>query len=88
MKPRRASFVVVFGEGAQRWSMPDPAHHMVDEAQWRVRYADAKPGDALILADTASALAYLIYTCPTTKLACRKLAEMRAAVRELKLPIE
>ena len=87
---RRASFVVVFGEGAERWSFPDPGHPIVDRAQHLTRYG--KPFEAgrteeekaaLVLADTVSAIAYLIHTCPTTKLACEKLAAMRAAVRKL-----
>ena len=87
---RRASFVVVFGEGTERWSFPDPCHPIVDRAQHLTRYG--KPFEAgrteeekaaLVLADTVSAIAYLIHTCPTTKLACEKLAAMRAAVRKL-----
>ena len=83
---RRASFVVVFGDGTQRWSMPDPGHPIVARAQRRVRYGkplEEASSDALVLADTASVLAYLIHVCPTTKLACEKLAAMRAAVRKL-----
>ncbi len=87
---RRASFVIVFGEGDERWSMPDPGHPIVGNANWRARYhkhidepRTQLDTDALVLADTVSALAYLIHTCPTTKLACEKLAAMRAAVRKL-----
>jgi hypothetical protein len=83
---RRESFLVTFGEGEQRWSFPDPAHPIVDMAQWRTRYGqplERASSDALVLADTVSALHYLIHVCPTTKLACEKLAAMRAAVREL-----
>jgi hypothetical protein len=35
---RRASFVVVFGEGEKRWSMADPGHPTVDAAQHETRY--------------------------------------------------
>ena len=80
---RRASFVIVFGEGDERWSMPDPSHPVVDEAHHRTRYGTPTESDGLVLADTVSALDYLIHTCPTTKLACEKLAAMRAAVRKL-----
>ena len=80
---RRASFVVVFGNGDQRWSMPDPSHQVVDEAHHRARYGIPSKSDILVLADNVSALYYLIHTCPTTKLACEKLAVMRAAVRKL-----
>jgi hypothetical protein len=83
---RRASFQVVFGDGVHRWSMPDPSHPVVKSAQRCVRYGDTPNkhnSDALVLADVASAIDYLVHTCPTTKLACEKLAAMRAAVREL-----
>ena len=92
---RRASFQIVFGEGTERWSFPDPWHPLVEQAQHRVRYGaphgrDVAPtnGDALVLADTVSALYYLIHTCPSTKLACEKLAKVRAAVRKLGSPDE
>ena len=55
-------------------------------AQHHVRYS--KPlGEAdthaLVLASIVSDMAYLVHACPTTKLACEKLAAMRAAVRKL-----
>lgn len=84
---RRASYHVVFGKDAERWQMPDPAHPIVDMAQWRTRYGTPSASDGLVLADTVSVLHYLIHVCPTTTLACAKLAEMRAAVRKLG-PIE
>jgi hypothetical protein len=37
----------------------------------------------MTLASVASDMAYLVHDCPTTKLACEKLAALRAAVREL-----
>lgn len=83
---RRASFVVIFGDGDQRWSFPDPGHPVVSDAGWRTRYGrplEEVNRDALVLADTVSALHYLVHVCPTTKLACEKLAAMRAAVRKL-----
>ena len=80
---RRASFVIVFGEGDRRWSMPDPGHPIVDRAQRETRYGSPTKSDGLVLADTVSALHYLIHTCPSTKLACEKLAAMRAAARKL-----
>jgi hypothetical protein len=83
---RRASFVIVFGEGDERWSFPDPGHDIVQQAQHRVRYGQPLEQcntDALVLGDTVSALAYLLYDCPTTKLAQEKLAAMRRAIREL-----
>ena len=83
---RRGSFRVFMGTGAGQWSLSDPAHPIVSRAQRHVRYS--KPlGEAdthaMVLASVASDMAYLIHTCPTTKLACEKLAAIRAAVRKL-----
>lgn len=86
---RRASFVIVFGEGAERWSFPDPGHPIVDRALYGLRYGktlEETDSRALVLADTVSALRYLLHTCPTTKLACEKLAAVRRAIRDL--PVE
>jgi hypothetical protein len=83
--PYRASFQIVMGHGAERWQFPDPGHDIVERAQRHVRYGRSIGGGgnkALVLADVASALAYLIYDCPSTTLACEKLAQMRAAVRK------
>jgi hypothetical protein len=83
---RRGSFKIVFGDGDTRWALGDPCHPIVVAAQHHVRYS--KPlGEAdthaLVLASIVSDMAYLVHACPTTKLACEKLAAMRAAVRRL-----
>jgi hypothetical protein len=92
MTARRGSFRIVFNEGddMKRYSMADPGHPVVSGANWRVRYSQPFEApktqadiDALVLADTVSDLAYLVYDCPSTKLACEKLAALRAAVRKL-----
>ena len=83
---RRASYRVIFGEGDQRWSMADPGHPLVSEADHRVHYGrplEEVDRDAMLLASVARDMAYLVHTCPSTKLACEKLAAMRAAVRKL-----
>jgi len=82
-KVRRASFAIVFGEGDERWSISDPGHPVVQEAQHRVRYEVGEHNHSMTLASVASDMAYLVHDCPTTKLACEKLAALRAAVREL-----
>lgn len=59
---------------------------MVEEANRRARHAPRStdfPVDSLLLAEIACDLHYLVHTCPTTKLACQKLAALRAAVRAL-----
>ena len=74
------------GTGPEQWSLSDPGHPAVSAAQRHVRYsAPLEPLDphAIVLAEVASDMAYLIYDCPSTKLACEKLAVMRAAVRKL-----
>jgi hypothetical protein len=86
---RRASYQIIFGDGANRWSLGDPGHPLVARAQWHARYS--KPlseldSKALLLAELVSDLHYLVYTCPTTKLACQKLALLRTAVRGLEMP--
>jgi hypothetical protein len=81
---RRGSFRVIFGEGDERWSLGDPGHPIVDNAQHRVRYGVASGNDgALVLADIVSDMHYLVHVCPDTKQACAKLAALRAAVRRL-----
>lgn len=80
---RRVGRTLVFGEGTERWSFPDPGHPTVEEAQHSVRYGgdEGKTSGALVLAEVASAVHYLVHTCPTTRLACAKLAEIRRAAR-------
>ena len=83
---RRGSFKVIFGDGAESWSLTDPGHPRVTEADRRVHWS--KPlgegdADAMVLASVARDMHYLVHTCPSTKLACEKLAAMRAAVRKL-----
>lgn len=86
---RRASYKVVFGEGAEQWSMGDPGHPMVSNAGYRARYGTPSGNEgALLLASIVSDMHYLVHVCPSTKLACEKLAALRAAVRELEPEIE
>ena len=81
---RRGSYRVYFGDGSELWSLSDPGHHLVERADYQVRHGLLEADcDALPLAGVRADMAYLIYDCPTTKLACEKLAAMRAAVRAL-----
>jgi hypothetical protein len=84
-KVRRGSYRVFIGEGTERWSLGDPGHPLVSKANYDSRYNPTAmtDGQKLTLASITSDFAYLVHTCPTTKLACEKLAAMRAAVREL-----
>ena len=85
---RRVAWRVIFGEGAERWSMSDPSHPSVEAAYDTARDAIALgkvDSKISILSSIASDLNYLINICPTTKLACAKLADIRAAVRKLEL---
>lgn len=87
MKARRmvGGWNIVFGEGDERWQFPDPGSERISDANWGARHAgdEGKVRNALILAEVASALHYLVHTCPTTKRACEMLAAVRRAVREL-----
>ena len=83
---RRGSFRVFMGTGEEQWSLADPGHPVVSAAQRHVRYSSPLAqldSHALVLASVASDMAYLVHDCPSTKLACEKLAKMRAAVRKL-----
>ena len=79
---------IIFGEGGERWMCYDPGSRVVQEANWQARHGgDAgKVASALTLASVVSAFAYFVNDCPTTTLACKKLAELRAAVRALPEP--
>jgi hypothetical protein len=83
-KVRRGSYRVFIGEGTERWSLGDPGHPLVSEANHDSRYSPdtMTHGQVMTLASIASDFEYLVHVCPTTKLACEKLAAMRAAVRE------
>lgn len=85
IKARRVHSRIVFGEGAERWCVNDPGSTSIYEAGHRARhdYDCFKRSHALLLAETVSDFVYLVHTCPTTKLACEKLAKLRAAVRAL-----
>jgi len=63
--------------------MPDPSHPVVDEAHHRTRYGTPSKSDGLVLADTVSALDYLVHSFPTTKRSREEPAAMREAVRML-----
>jgi len=81
---RRTSYRVTFGEDTERWSLGDPGHPMVENAAYRARYGTPSGNDgAMLLACIVSDMVYLVHTCPSTRLACEKLAALRAAVREL-----
>lgn len=83
---RRGSYRVFIGDGAERWSLADPGHPIAECAEYTIRYGkpfgEADPA-AMTLTSFVSDMRYLLYVCPSTKLACAKLAEMRAAVRKL-----
>ena len=76
---RRGAHRVFIGEGTERWSLADPGHPLVVAAHRRA----PESATGLMLASVAADMHYLVHTCPTTKLACEKLAAMRAAVRKL-----
>ena len=81
---KRVRFKVVFGEGTESWSMGDPGHPMVVNAGYRARHGTQSGNDgAMLLASLVSDLHYLVHVCPSMKLACEKLAALRAAVRQL-----
>jgi hypothetical protein len=82
---RRGSYRVVFGEGERRWSLGDPGHPLVSQADWQARHEplNTSSSQVLILASIVSDMHYLVHVCPSTKLACEKLAAIRAAVRKL-----
>jgi hypothetical protein len=88
MTKRRGAWKIVFGEGTNRWSMGDPGHPRIRQARRAAahRSLDTTSEDVSVLASIVDDLHYLVHVCPTTKLACEKLAALRAGVREL--PIE
>ena len=84
-RARRASFRIVFDEKADRWSLGDPGHPLVSRAHHDARHKPLGMSSEQmgVLASIASDMHYLVYECPSTKLACEMLASMRAAVRTL-----
>jgi hypothetical protein len=84
---RRVNWIIVFGEGTNRWQMTDPGSKRAVRADRAYRYGSgATRDDVAVLASVRSCFAYLVHDCPTTKLACEKLAKLRAAVRALPEP--
>ena len=79
---RRGSYRVFIGEGDERWSLADPCHPIVRMAAQSARQSELL-SPVLALTSVVSDMAYLVYDCPTTLLACQKLAAMRVAVRKL-----
>ncbi len=74
--------VIVFGEGDQRWSAPDPTAANMNDARHAARYPlpGVKPNYGV--ASQADIYVYLTVDCPTTELAIEKLRAIRRAIRE------
>ena len=73
-----------FGEkDEERWSFSNVDCRRTEEAVKRVKL-EAPIYETTLLLSMISDLHYLIYTCPTTKLACEQLAQIRSAVRKAK----
>ena len=84
MSVRRAGWHVIFGDDHGRWQVGDPGSKRAVAAHRACRFgAVAFRDDVAVLASLRSDFAYLVHDCPTTKLACQKLAALRAAVRKL-----
>jgi hypothetical protein len=73
---RREHGRIYFWTKAQQWSVTDPGNNDL----FRARQQLSARGDYLPR-DVIGDYLYLVYTCPTTKLAQQKLAAIRAAVR-------
>jgi len=84
-RARRGSYRIVFGEERDRWSLADPGHPLVSRANHDARHnpLGTSSEQVGVLASITSDMHYLVHTCPSTKLACEKLASLRAAVRAL-----
>jgi hypothetical protein len=80
---RRANWHIIFGEDDTRWQIGDPGCSRIMKARRASLYGPTTREDTALLASVVSDFAYLVRYCPTTKLACEKLAQMRAAVRAL-----
>lgn len=85
-----APYCIVFGEGEDRYQMTDPGQKRTADARHAQRYGSAEEltRSRYVVASIADEYAYLVWTCPTTKDACEKLARLRRAVRELPDPEE
>lgn len=78
---RRQYGRIWFGYGRDRWSVNDYDNPALDERRRRMsQESDFLPRD--VIGD----LLYLVFDCPTTKLAQEKLALIRRALREVPSP--
>ncbi len=82
MKVRRVHSTLVFNEGPERWSAPDPTHPAMGDARHAARYPLPGQKPNYSCASQADIYAYLV-TCGTTKRAVEQLREIRRAIREL-----
>jgi hypothetical protein len=90
-RPPKAPWVIVFGEGDERYQMTDPGQKRTGDARHAVRYKSPESltmSERYLVAGLADEYCYLVWDCPTTKDACEKLAKLRRAVRELPDPEE
>jgi hypothetical protein len=83
----RFRHTLVFGEGNQRWSFPNPMSEALSKANRAARGYDGSVDtvsrqDALVLATFVSACLYLLVDCPTTERAIEQLRAIRNAVNE------
>lgn len=83
MTARRVHFNLVFGDGDERWSAPDPTHEKMRDARHAARYPLSPYQPNYNCASQAETYEYLVNTCPTTELAVAKLRMIRRAIREL-----
>ena len=70
---------IIFGEGPERWSVPDPTDARHSEGRHSARYSQPHHISA---ADQAEAFTYLAAICATTDEAVAKLRQIRRAIRE------
>jgi hypothetical protein len=68
-----------FGEGAERWSAPDPTTERNCDGRYAARYSDPPNYSA---AEQAEIYHYLTWICSTTEDAVQKLRAIRRALRE------
>ena len=86
---KRTDHKLVFNEGDERWSFPNPLNPRLEECDRLARGYDGTGDtvprqDALVLASFAAACQWLLVDCPTTERAIEQLRAIRRAVAELK----
>jgi len=79
---RRIHGHLIFGDGPERWSAPDPTAQVFEDGRHRARYPLPGEKPNYQVAELADIYAYLVAGCPTTKLAIEKLRAIRKAIRE------